>query len=214
MKKMKGGDKMDSKTLWTVVIVAVAASLITAFVTVNLTGNIIKVQPSARGQPVYNTTEVDSKFLPVKESPGLRRSGYSRVDRNLSVASIGVGDTEITGDVPFQIKPRYFNEIHQSILSVSNKGGNSMIDISGLNEWPTIRLFDPTQWSTPARINIETGSNSFFNNRGNFGIGTTYPQFKLDVNGTIRSQSLVGSGNAYACLDTNGRFFRSLKPCI
>jgi hypothetical protein len=213
MKKVKGGDKMDSKTLWTVVIVAIVASLITAFVTVKLTGGVIKVQPSTTGQPVYNTTEVDSKFLPVKERPGLMRTGYSRIDRNISVASIGVGETEITGDVPFQISAKYYGKIHQSIFRVAN-GGHTMMDITGLNEWPTIRLYDPAQWSTPARIDINTGSNSFFNNRGNFGIGNTYPQTKLDVNGTIRSQDLVGNSTAYVCATKDGRLYRSLKPCV
>ncbi|MBI2631475.1 hypothetical protein HYW75_00540 [Candidatus Pacearchaeota archaeon] len=180
--------------------------------TVKLTGNVIKVQPSTRGQPVYNTTEVDSKFLPVKENPSLRRNGYSRVDKNLSVSSLGIGALETTGDMPLLISPRNINN-HQYIFDVIYNG-HPMITMSGFNEWPTIRLFDPTQWNTPARINIETRSNSFFNNLGNFGIGTTNPTSKLDVNGTIRSQDLVGSGPAYVCVTNDGRMYRSVKPCV
>ena len=47
---------MDSKTIWTVVVTALVVALLTSLITVKLTGNIINVG----GQPVYNTTEVES----------------------------------------------------------------------------------------------------------------------------------------------------------
>ena len=53
---------MDSKTLWTVVIVAVVASLITAFVTVNLTGKVVSI-PTSNYTQIYTKAEVDSKFV-------------------------------------------------------------------------------------------------------------------------------------------------------
>jgi hypothetical protein len=36
----------------------------------------------------------------------------------------------------------------------------------------------------------------------------------VNVDGTITSTSLKGSGNAYACIDANGKLFRSNKPCV
>lgn len=75
MKEMKGGDKMDSKTLLTVVVVAIVASLLTAFVTVKLTGNIVNlptVYPSPTNYTtLYTKAEVDAKlrnFIDLKDA--------------------------------------------------------------------------------------------------------------------------------------------------
>lgn len=48
---------------------------------------------------------------------------------------------------------------------------------------------------------------------GRMGIGTTAPSEKLEVNGGIRVSDLAGTGNAYACIDANGKLFRSQVPC-
>lgn len=43
-------------------------------------------------------------------------------------------------------------------------------------------------------------------------IGSGEPNEVLDVAGTIKT-NLTGTGNAYACLDNNGRFYRSATAC-
>lgn len=41
------------------------------------------------------------------------------------------------------------------------------------------------------KVAITTTGNAFFNNDGNFGIGTETPDYKLDVNGTMRAKEIV-----------------------
>ncbi|WP_304238446.1 hypothetical protein [Jiulongibacter sediminis] len=48
------------------------------------------------------------------------------------------------------------------------------------------------------------GEKARLTTNGNFGIGITSPQHKLDVNGDIRSSALAGSGNRPVFADTNG----------
>ncbi len=58
---MKGGDKMDSKTLWTVVVTALVVALLTSLITVKLTGNVATVYDDKdRAVQVYTKSEVDS----------------------------------------------------------------------------------------------------------------------------------------------------------
>ena len=68
MKKMKGGDKMDSKTLLAVVVTALIVAVLTSLITVKLTGNIIYT-PNYVAQnqtAIYTKAEVDSKFANVR----------------------------------------------------------------------------------------------------------------------------------------------------
>ncbi len=54
------------------------------------------------------------------------------------------------------------------------------------------------------KIELRTEGNCWFNNTGNFGIGTTTPKYKLDVNGAIRAHEiLVTSSSADFVFDTN-----------
>ena len=54
-----------------------------------------------------------------------------------------------------------------------------------------IRMYTATA-SNQQTLNIQMNSNghTYFNNPGNFGIGTTTPHYKLDVNGTIRAREI------------------------
>ena len=67
---MKGGDKMDNKTLWTVIVTALIVAVLTSLITVKLTGNIVNI-PTVYPSPtnytsVYTKAEVDSKFVNVR----------------------------------------------------------------------------------------------------------------------------------------------------
>lgn len=54
------------------------------------------------------------------------------------------------------------------------------------------------------KIELNTEGNCWFNNSGNFGIGTTTPKYKLDVNGAIRAHEiLVTSSSADFVFDKN-----------
>ena len=64
MKEKKGGDKMDSKTLWAVVVTALIVAVLTSLITVKLTGNIVNlptVYPSPTNYTtLYTKAEVDT----------------------------------------------------------------------------------------------------------------------------------------------------------
>lgn len=58
------------------------------------------------------------------------------------------------------------------------------------------------------------GSKLAITNEGKVGVGTTSPGEKLEVSGNIKASWLAGSGNSYACVDSNGKLYRSSKACV
>ena len=57
-----------------------------------------------------------------------------------------------------------------------------------------LQLFSATGLDTQVqKIMIHSEFDNWFNMSGNFGIGTTTPQYKLDVNGTIRANQIIVS---------------------
>ena len=48
---------------------------------------------------------------------------------------------------------------------------------------------------------------------GKVGINVVDPDVALEINGDIKASGLAGSGNAYACLDANGKLYRSATAC-
>ncbi len=50
-------------------------------------------------------------------------------------------------------------------------------------------------------------------NDGNVGIGIDAPSEKLEINGDVKASGLSGPGNAYACIDSSGKLYRSTTAC-
>jgi hypothetical protein len=69
--------------------------------------------------------------------------------------------------------------------------------------------------STAGGVDSWTASGANINRpSGNVGIGISAPSEKLQVEGNIKATGLKGTGNAYACVDANGKIFRSQTACI
>ena len=69
---------------------------------------------------------------------------------------------------------------------------------TGTDAGPLLRMFNQSG-TTVVNIDSRSGSSrdTYFNQGGNFGIGTTSPDFKLDVNGIIRSENSSEVGTLY-----------------
>ena len=200
---------MDTKTLTAVIVTALIVAVLTSLITVKLTGNVVNVQPSTTTQPVYNTTEIDLKLESKLDSSRVLFDEYTKLVK---------GRLDISRD------DNYYGGIITSLRS-SFRGVSSLPLVEIGREYdPVSNKSDPYitlnsynfkkagNYIEPAGINITTRGDSYFYG-SNLGIGTKKPTQKLDVNGTIRSQSLVGSGIGYVCVNATGVIYRSISPC-
>ena len=64
------------------------------------------------------------------------------------------------------------------------------------------------------RIESASGDLQISANSSKVGIGVTNPSTELEVAGNVTITNLAGSGNAYVCVNSNGKLYRSSSACI
>lgn len=199
MKKVKGGDKIDSKTLWTVVIVVIVASLITAFVAVYLTRSVIKVPSSVSTvqTDIYSKIEVDSLMSNIQYVQVYGRQG-SAVGDFFADGKTGNEYCKANGYLGCLAIQNIFSESYFNSKDLSCQGGVNYVDYNTRLNIPADcnTRFDETfynSWSEFTRGSGFTSKCSF----GGYGGSDHYRGYSIEVlcfGGPVSSSGGEGGG--------------------
>ena len=178
---------MDTKQFWTTVIIAAVVAVI-VFILLSLVSSSIGLSPRRTGPYEY-------------QQQGIVNAHECTADNICEVKNLKVTGATISGGD--RIITRYGHFTGLPFLDAT-------LTVNGTLEVIKILVGSPDYTSVPngisARGDIRAGgkvtSEAGFGTTGGAQIGTT-----------LEIESLTGSGDAYACLDNNGRLFRSQTPC-
>lgn len=114
-------------------------------------------------------------------------------------------------------KLHVYDSAHVSANIEANGNYESSLYLkNSLSRWGIIVNDDwsgPLQFYRTAGAAGSSGYMMTLDKDGRVGIGTTTPETTLDINGNIKVSELGGRGNAYACIDSSGKLYRSNQPC-
>jgi hypothetical protein len=129
----------------------------------------------------------------------------------VDVANVGA-DVPVSGINVFAVGPRRA-EVALGILNGTSAGAG------GFREGIAFRSNAPGSAVSEALMRVQPGFGTVATGidlrAANFtGPALATPGFTVDPQGTIQSAPLATGGNAFACIDANGRLFASAVPCV
>ena len=161
------------------------------------TGHIsLLTSDSQQGSIIFSadvTGAVDDSFISLRiDGEGLANEKM-RID---SSGNVGIGTTH--PDHKLEVKTpggKYALSVVDDTNNEQHLGGLFVNDNGAITDGLDFYLKQPGG-QTKVRIASSPDMDHYFNNGGNVGIGTTSPGVKLDVNGSIRGDSLTAVTNA------------------
>lgn len=223
----------DNSQLWLLLVVAIVVAVISSFVTVNITGDVIKVKEHRRGSEVYTKLEVDSilaNFPPgniakscdadaVCEMTSANIQG-DVIANVLRSQGLNVKDSFELGTIQTSSGPSASLMIAQTNADLEIRAPTDFRGVVEFNNGVIFKDVQPPQnLILEVRETTHAGSAqlivygpSSFHDTANF--NEAYVATDLTVNsGKIVIGALQGQGSAYACLNGRGELFRSDTPC-
>ena len=189
---------MDSKTLWTVVVTALVVALLTSLITVKLTGNVVNVRTGSE-QQVYTKLESDSLLQRVNAT-SCKGDSTCEVGRgSYSVPSLVFGDNNagvFSGSdnrLEFLINKFTAFQIYPDQIRVPR----------GSAGYPGVVWMDNTNTGL---FSSEKSNSISFSIIGN-------EEFTIGSGGNITASGFKGNGNAYVCVNSLGKLYRSSATC-
>lgn len=191
MKKVKGGDKMDSKTLWAVIVTALIVALLTSLITVKLTGNVVQVSTGTSASGGGGGVSVSSKLVADSAEIGGITIDKDGIYNNKTYLDIIIGRV-------LNSNPRKNNNVY--IPGQLQLGG----DMNG----GIIKSLERTPFS------IYTHGGVFIYNSSDVRHGASLTVAgRANITQTLNVGDLKGTGNAYVCVDSTGKLYRSSSAC-
>lgn len=200
---------LNMKTIgfFSVLILAVAGLV---FAGTQITGNVIRdTEATLGGVMIYSnivTTAYPLPFLNLSSSKSqVRVTGNLDIFGNLKLFGGSVTAPSITATNSVVAGRILAGGLTTSNLPLKSVAAPYLVATSGLVAG-NVNITSSTIATTPASTALTLTS--------------TYKKVFVDGNLTVyslalpRGESIVGGSNAYACLDKNGRLFRSKTPCV
>ncbi len=125
--------------------------------------------------------------------------------------NVGIGTTNPTSKLT--VDGTIVSNVQSNSVNIGTVSGNPAYNYVGYNGYWGIRT------NTANAFNIDTYNSAVpitaltVLQNGNVGIGDTTPSAKLDVNGSIISQALAGSGNRCVYVTSTGQFAAKATDC-
>ncbi|MDO8739951.1 MAG: hypothetical protein Q7J54_00060, partial [Candidatus Woesearchaeota archaeon] len=193
----------------------------TSFTGTSDTGIRIRLASDANGLAVLGFARADTEDMARIAAERTSSGSYLRFGTSNAYTS-GVTNTAMTIDYNGNVgigttSPAYKLDVNgpARILGSLYMDNNYVVGVNQLiftsptvNEWRLATYNDDKLYIVREASKFVTVDTS-----GNVGIGTTTPGEKLEVAGNVKITGLVGSGNAYACVDNSGKLYRSASAC-
>jgi hypothetical protein len=187
---------MNQKQLWTTIIVAVFASIISSILTVSIISSSPGLSPW-----FLQTSKINSNSC--------------NADETCEVNEIKA-EEQIWTDHVITLQPTENMRVTSANNIILRHGGMGAVELTGIEDSViTKRIRAETMWLTSETglAGIAVGDDPEDPTDGDDWIIIGDDAGTITASDGIGIQSMSGAGNAYACFNSNGQFIRSNTPC-